>query len=179
LRRSISIIAAALLAVLAGCSSIKIGLDFDPQVDFKRFTTYDWLDNRPDARGEARAPEYPSANEVIRATVQKEFPAKGLTRNELAPDLLVTYYVGADSRIDVTARGYRYRETYGSWSGDIRAHVYREGALVMDLVDAADMSLVWRGTAQDVLGRTLPREQTERNVDEAVRAMLAEYPPAR
>ncbi len=177
MRKPISIIVATLLAALAGCSSIKIGLDFDPQVDFRRFTTYDWLDNRPDARGGAHAPGYPLANDIIRAAVQEEFPAKGLSRNELTPDLLVTYYVGAETGIDVTAWGYRYRETYGSWSGDIRGHIYREGALVIDLVDAADMSLVWRGTAQDVLGKTLRRDQTERNVDEAVQRMLAEYPP--
>jgi hypothetical protein len=51
---------------------------------------------------------------------------------------------------------------------------YREGTLVVDLVDRASKQLVWRGTAVDTVTSAA---QVQDKVDAAVRDLFANYPP--
>ena len=51
------------------------------------------------------------------------------------------------------------------------------GTLIIDLVDAGKKQLVWRGTASKTLEPDASPETKEKNINEAVQKMFANYPP--
>jgi hypothetical protein len=53
------------------------------------------------------------------------------------------------------------------------------GTLIVDLVDANRKELVWRGTASDTLDPEASPEKKEKNLQEAMAKLLANYPPAK
>jgi len=59
----------------------------------------------------------------------------------------------------------------------IDVYQYEEGSLVLDVIDPAQSELVWRGTASKAIDRSWTPEERETEVREAVRALLAEFPP--
>lgn len=162
------------------CSPIAVSLDYDPRVDFRRYATFDWLDNRPRVPDAVKATlsRHPAFSDAVRTALDGELEARSLAEDQIAPNLLVMWHVGRNERIDVRRFGYAYAAQYGSWSGAIDKRYYREGALVVDLIDASTMWLVWRGVASGARDEKAgPEEMTER-VREAARKLLASYPPA-
>ncbi len=171
------VIGLALLAV--GCSPIKVSLDYDPEAHFSRYATFDWLDNRPNLpdRVKVVAGLDSVVSECVREAVSREFVARGVQRDEFAPDFLVMYHMGENDDIDVETFGYRYSRGYVGWSGAIDVAEYREGVLVLDLIDAGTMELVWRATAQRTRLKTSTPDDVRTRVREAVRKMFGSYPP--
>lgn len=163
-----------LLVLSTGCSSVRVRTDFDRDADFSMYRTYSWLPHGKPQRGMMRS-------ELVRkhivAAVDRELAAAGLTRvSRERADLLVTYYVGARNRVDVTHYGYRY----GPWGrygpGGISVRRYKEGSLVLDLVDRESRQLVWRGWASSVLRG---RENLAEDINRSVRELMKRYPPVR
>jgi hypothetical protein len=171
----LAVAALGFAAFLAGCSSIRVGNDYDPSVDYARYRSFDWLDNRPGVAAAAEAAETVDAR--LRDAVGSELAAKGLTRDQVNPELLVIYHVGTDTGIDAGRWGYRYEEAGKGWGGDIDVRAYRTGTLVLDLVDAATMRLVWRASAESVIRKKDTPKDTEERVADAVHRMLQAYPP--
>jgi hypothetical protein len=56
--------------------------------------------------------------------------------------------------------------------------VYREGTLVIDLVDAAKMELVWRASAENAVDEDDAPPRAEERLADAVHRMFQVYPPA-
>ena len=51
------------------------------------------------------------------------------------------------------------------------------GTLIVDLVDANQKELVWRGTATKTLDPGSSPEEKQKHLDEAVQKMFGNYPP--
>jgi hypothetical protein len=170
-----SLVAAAGL-IAAGCSPIKVLVDYDVGADFRPYETFDRLDNRPNVSIAADARDGKFAGWVYDA-VTAELIEKGLRRDQVDPDILVIYYLGENVKIDVDARGYRYSGRYGGWGDPIDVFEYREGTLVLDLIDGRTMDLVWRAAARNVWDEESLPAESEARIGEAVKKMLASYPP--
>ena len=89
-------------------------------------------------------------------------------------DLLVVFYAAVQNRRDFVPPTYRT----GRWGRVWRTspgHVvhYKEGTLVIDIVDRKKKELVWQGMGKGVLDRAEPA----RNLVEAVQKILEEFPP--
>jgi hypothetical protein len=166
-----------LAALVAGCSSVRLGNDYDPSADFARYDSFDWLDNRPGVTGEADAAGALDAR--LRRAVGSELVSKGMVLDSTNPELLVIYHVGEDDGIDTGRWGYRYENVGKGWGGDIDVRAYRAGTLVLDLVDAATMRLIWRASAEGVFRKDDDPGSAEVRMNEAVQRMLEVYPPAR
>jgi hypothetical protein len=167
--------------VTLGCSPIQVKLDYDPDSEFNRYKTFDWLDNRPDIPEDVKVAmnQYRLHDPSVRRAVAGELSAKGLSRDEVDPDILVAYHVGVEHKIDVVAWGYRYSGQYGAWGRDIDVYHYREGSLILDLIDAETMHLVWRASAEKTIDKKPAPEQAERSIGQAVSRMFQTYPPVR
>ena len=173
----------ALAAALVGCSTVKIKTEFDPAAPYASYKTYAWItaDPGPEQAPAIRNPEIRAR--VIRA-VDRELKEKKLVLvpREANPDFLVTVLGWAQSEIHVTNYGYAYggAYAYGPYAATPMAvpvtevRQYTQGTLLLDFVDAKTSKLVWRGTATDTLGSP---ESVPATVDEAVKKLLAAYPP--
>ena len=87
---------------------------------------------------------------------------------------MVVFYAQVKNRADWVPPTYHV----GRWG---RAHRispghsvrYKEGTLVIDIVDSKSKELVWRGTGTDVLNRSAPAK----DLVAAVEKILEEFPP--
>jgi Domain of unknown function (DUF4136) len=106
----------------------------------------------------------------LRSAVDDQLAANGFRKADAdgEPDLLLVYQAGVQERVDVQRWGYAGRQ----WD----ARQYHEGGLVIDLVDAKDMSLVWRGTATAEVSS--PDRSGDR-IAEVVKKMFADFPAGR
>jgi hypothetical protein len=176
-----SIVAGA--ALLTACSSYDIKYDYDLDSDFSAFKTYRWIP-RPESTGATSARTAVQSNTLldkrIRAAVDAQLAAKGFTQSEDNPDLLVVYHTGLQNKVEVTDWGYTYAGSYWGWAGrDIDVYNYTEGTLIVDLVQASNRQLAWRGSATGVVEPGRPPEEVEARLHDVVARIFANYPPPR
>jgi hypothetical protein len=169
---------------ISGCgSSISVNHDWDVNAPFEDFKTYDWIplpETPPGNAGQA-VQRNDLLDKRIRAAVDDALAGKGLVPSKNTPDLLVVYHVGVQDKVQVTDWGYRYSDYYWGWGGrEIDVYNYKEGTLIIDLIDAKTKNMVWRGAGTKPLddGNPTPEKQ-EKNIRNAVGAIMEKYPPKR
>ncbi len=166
------------VAALTACSSIHVATDHDAKADFSRLHAYAW------------APREKPANPIVENTlvsnrikdaVDRELAAKGFRRVDgRGADFLVDFATSARSHVDVrtwpTWCWGRVGRGFGGWHDRVEVIQYVQGTLVVGVVDPATNDLLWRGTATRALDED---SGSEKRVDEAVKAVLAEFPPTK
>jgi hypothetical protein len=179
------------LYLLAGCSSLDVSTDFDPENDFSTYKTYAWFDGvMPE--GDAL-----SANPLVKkraiSSVDKELASKGFTIADGDPDFVVIIHAGMKERMQVTNTGYggygygaygygRYGS--GGWGGggisDTHVSYYDEATVVVDIADFVKKELVWRGTGTGVLSKSeKTQEESQETADEVIRRIMQDFPPTK
>ncbi len=178
------------LFLLAGCSSLDVSTDFDPQHDFSSYKTYAWY------TGDMPADDALSANPLIQKrvmnSVNKELQAKGFELTEGNPDFVVIIHAGTKERMQVTNTGYNTAYgygpygygRYGAWGGygaaDTHVTYYDEATLVVDIADFGKKELVWRGTGTGVLSKKeRTQEESQEIADEVIMKIMKDFPPAK
>ena len=142
------------LLVLAGCASgPTIRSNVDPGVDFSRFRTFGFFEPlATDREG------YQSlVSQQLVSSAERELVARGLTRSDTNPDLLINFSANLDQRLRVrqtpaTSAGGMHRHRrgfYNTWPGYQRTEIreYTQGTLGIDVVDPARRQLIWEGVA--------------------------------
>ena len=87
---------------LAGCATLQVQTDYDPDVSLTQLSTYDWVDQEADASGDP-AVDSPLLKRHIRDAVEGELGRLGYRKvTSDTPDLRIAYSVIAEerSRID-------------------------------------------------------------------------------
>lgn len=184
--------AAVLAAFVAGCSTMEVTSDHDPQADFSSLARYDWLPEPQKPTGDPRIDDNTLLDRRIRRAVDAELAAKGFEKSPADPDFLVGYHVSLDTRRSVQVLnayygyapgwGYHYGAGYRpyAWPGPAETWVYEyeEGTLVLDVVTPGERHLIWRGAARDEVHFKSTPEESEARIREAVARMLERFPPA-
>ncbi|MEW6335937.1 MAG: DUF4136 domain-containing protein [Acidobacteriota bacterium] len=163
---------------LVGCSTLSVSSDWDREVDFSRYATFNLMPS-----GSAMDP---FIRQRLEAAVIGEMEAKGLRRAGEKADLLVALHGRVDSRTQIDTVGFGYGVgRWGYWGryGALRTATttVREipvGTLVIDIVDARQMKLAWQGVGTDTLESRSTPERSEKRINEAVKAILASFPPS-
>lgn len=168
----------------SGCAStarVGVTADFDHAVNFRTYRTWGWYPEQPTDTEGGPAQGYQSfLDKRIRAAVEREMAAKGLTYSEKSPDVFVAYSARVEEkqRANPGAYGpYGYPYWYGGWYGrNWGAPVmdYKAGTVIIDIIDARRKQLAWRGQ-----GQAQVQEQTisEPEVYRIVNSVLGTYPP--
>lgn len=171
-----SLALAALALLPAGCSGIRVNTDHLEGQDFSKLKTWTWLHAVQPAAGDARI-DNTIFDTRVREAVEAELPARGFTKVAEGADFRVAYHAAIQQKLDVvtTTSGYR------SWDRtvyDRSVIAYDEGTLVLDVI-VGEGDLVWRGTATATIDPDATTEERDRRIREAVKLMLAEFPPGR
>ena len=156
--------------LLPGCASIQVRSDYDDTTDFGKYQTFRMLDRKGPRQA---APGMNRLNRLVAEDLKRELEARGLRAiAQGPPDLLVGFHTDVKNRISVTEEWYPYR-----WRGPRRSvsvDSYKEGTLVVDLIDRAAEAVVWRGWAT---GAFRSPEEAEAKVHKAVVKVLEQFPP--
>lgn len=171
------------VVMLASCGSgIKISTDYDKNVSFTKYKTYSIFQFTDKGPGISEL----NRDRIINA-IKKELEAKGMTENNTTPDLLVNATAVTKDKKQVTGTtnyygyGGYYRPYYWGpgFGGTTTYNVYeyRDGSLIIDLVDASTKKLVWQGTGNKEIDKPLKNPETV--IPEAVAKILATFPPGK
>jgi hypothetical protein len=161
-----------LLALLTGgCASWQTAAEIRPGTDFTRYRTWAWVPRS------LMPPADPGMqNEAIALWLGSEIDgglgARGLARDDAAPDLRVSFRVSVTDALGETLWGYGY----GARDGGFTTSNYREGSLVIEIAEARTGERVWLGVAQGVVPTDSDREERLRTV---IRDLLALLPTGR
>ncbi len=172
MNRIFVILQITMLLMLTGCSSIAVKSDYDQTTDFSQYKTYQWLEKGGNSSITQRNP---LAAQKIVGAVEREMQLKGLKKSVgEAADLLLTFHAGVQDKVDVTAYGYNYwRPRRGLGITTVDVNRYKEGTLIIDVIDAREKQLIWRGWGSGVIGD--PGNVGEK-IEKAVTKILEEYP---
>jgi hypothetical protein len=156
-----------------------VGSHVARDIDFVRYSTYDWgpADARPVT--DERLRESPYFVDEVHGAIDTQLNRRGLVRADgVRADLLVHYHAAITDRVEVASRPGSYRECL---TPDCRPTVktYDAGTLVIDIVDASTRELVWRGWAEHRLEDMLDDPVlVHRRVQDAVRRVFETFPVA-
>ena len=145
-------------------------VDYNHNVDFTKFKTYAW--------GQGANPS--AINDSILAQsaqqeIDSHLAAKGLQKvpESEHPDLIV-----------VTGSGMKQQTSYNAWGtggwrfGGGMAQVTPEttnvGTLVVDIYDANEKQMIWRGVSQGTLSNK--GSKNEKELNKAIEKMFKQYP---
>ena len=163
--------AALTLLLLAGCSQFAVTATKDPSANMTTFQRFAYIESADDPWRRRLARD--GLDVVIGNEIDAALTAKGFQRAD-PPDFLVHFHVGIGSQADVQAMARGLGYGYGWFN--VTVDDYREGTLVIAVIDAKSRMMVWRGTAS---ARTMPtsslQEKRER-MREATAAILAKFP---
>ena len=192
--RRIALLGLALL--LSACESMQVSHDFNPAVDFAQFRTWAWKD--PAVQYQPNNPMLKSdlTEQRIIQAVGSQLDQRGLRPVAAGgkPDLLVQTYLIVANRQEQVVTNYGYGGPWGGpwgvygggpWGGywgpaaynETRNVIYQVGTLQIDLTDAKDGRLVWRGSAEKVLNDSPTPQERSAAIREAVTKILNNYPP--
>ncbi len=173
----------------AGCATVSVSSDFDPNANFAALKTYSWAGAQP-ITGNPRL-DNDILHSRIRIAVERELAAKGYQKvTDGSADFKVAYHVGLEDKLDVTtftSYDYGYPNNYypnrGFYHGgaafpqtDTYVFQYEEGTLLVDIVDPRTKKMIWRGTAKAEVDVSQSPEKKEAKINKAVHKLLEHFP---
>ncbi len=157
-----------LVVLLTGCSPISVRTDYDREVEFANYGSFKWMPV-PKNTGKKTVKQNSFLDRRIRRAVTDELEALGYdVKTSGSTDALLAYHIVVENHIDVNPYGYRY------WGPRYRYRRYKEGAIIVDIVDHETKQLIWRGVASGEVG--YPRGDPEQ-IKVAVAKIFENYPP--
>ena len=169
----------SLLTLVMGCSSMKVNNDYDHQADFSSYKTYAWHES-----DQSLEDTNPLAHERLVSAVDGQLSAKGFQKVSSNPDVFVTYHTDEDQQMSLNTSymggGWGAGPGWG-WGGGMGSSTttvqkYNVGSVVLDMWDAKQKRLVWRGTASDTISDN-PQKNAEK-ITKATQKLFESYPPA-
>jgi hypothetical protein len=158
----------AFMAFAAIAMSQDVRTDYDKHASFENYHTYYW---------EKVQTSNPLWESRIRDAVDRDLQAKGWQKVESGGDVALTAVGSARDQ-------HEYQTFYDGlggwrWGGfgetTTTTETYRVGSLVLDMYDAHNKHLVWRGVASDTLSDK--PEKNEKILDKSADKMLKNFPP--
>jgi hypothetical protein len=168
------------LILLVGCAGYNVTYDYDVTASFSRYKTFDYYTSKKGTGGTTSL-----MDKRVRAAVERELLARGFAMETQGdPDFLVTYYpIVRDQKVRTTTHvgwgwGWGFRPFYGR-VGTSRSQVrhYKEGSIVIEIVDFKSNQMVWQGVAAGALTGLENPEDANEVVTRAVHDILARFPP--
>jgi hypothetical protein len=172
-----------LIAVFAGCSSLKVSFDYDKTVDFteyKTFSFYGW------AKGSDEILNQFDQERIENAT-KAELEKRGMKFVEKEADAVVSLFIVIDKKTSTTAYtnhyntggyGYRYGWGYGMGTSttSFQDYDYNVGTLVIDVFNSKTKDLIWQGVGSGTVDDDA--KSRDKGATKAVSKIMSNYPLA-
>jgi hypothetical protein len=181
--RTLTVAAVGAAFALSACSGISTSSDYDPTVDFTKYSTFTWLDTEGDdidAITDSR----------IKGSIDGALVGKGFQKGGEGADLAVGYQVTSSERRSYNTVSTGWGGGYGGYGGygwggygmgmgssTTYENTWEEGTLLIGMFDAGTKNLVWTGTATAALAANRSQEERQQLVNDAVDKMLKDFPP--
>lgn len=177
-----------LCLLIYSCSSWVIDVDYDDTLTFSGLKRYAWVPDTPVKSGNPAIDSNTLLQDRIRQDIVTWLETHGYSYNPTNPDFLIAYQIIVENKTKMTVMndyydyplrwGYRYPlRTVNTPRQTV--YEYRQGTLIIDMVNPATRKLMWRGSATDEVKQSSSIEQRNQRVREAVDEILQRFPPDR
>ncbi len=166
------------LSLLTACAGYQVRYDYDVTATYSGYKTFDYYTSKKGTGGTTSL-----MDARVRAALERELQTKGYRMETKAdPDFLVTYYpIVRQRRYRTTTHmgyGWGFRPFYGGVGTTMsQVHTYKEGTIVIEIVDFKSNKMVWQGAAEGALTGLDNPEDANEVVARAVHDILAKFPP--
>lgn len=182
--RKLAGLTSAFVLVAAVALGQDVSYNYDQQADFGKYKSYKWVE----VKGGEQVDQL--LMQQIRDAFDKNLATKGLTKaTGDTADLFVAVQVAVSQEKQMTTwdTGYGMGPGWGGrWSGryyggggmstSTTSTIY-VGSVALDMYDAADKKLVWRGIASKQVDTKAKPEKRVKNLDKGTAKMLKDFPP--
>ncbi len=162
---------AALMLAVGAAGAVEVDIDFDPTVDFSRFSSIGWLEGTPAAD--------PLLERKIHAAIERELVPNGFREVREDPDLLLVTHASLDSESEIDASAFEYWTEYRGWKRPLAvseaAYSAQMGVLIVDILDGVDRRLIWRGLATGNVAKK--QDKRDEKLDKTMAKMFKGFPP--
>jgi hypothetical protein len=171
------------LSILAASGFAQdVRYNFAPGTDFTRYKTFKWME----LKGAQKLNQI--AEGQLHTAVEAELAKKGFSKaTGDTADLILTYQVGMSQEQQFTTFGdnWGYGPGWrGGWYGGsgfststTTVDTIQIGQVDLDIYDASQQKLVWRGAASKSLDTKAKPEKRQKNLNKAVAKLLKNFPP--
>jgi hypothetical protein len=173
------------ILMLTSCATLNVTTDYDKTADFSQYKTFAFhqLTDKSGSVSDL------NKNRILRA-IKAELLKKGFTENKDNPDLMVNVSTILEDKKSVIAHTdyYGYGGVYRPYGWGVgyagfappstttfNVYEYKDGSLIIDLIDAAKKQLVWQGTGNKEIDK--PSSDPDTAINEAVTKIMAGFPP--
>ncbi|WP_439880567.1 DUF4136 domain-containing protein [Pontibacter sp. MBLB2868] len=180
--------------LVASCApTVDVNTDYAQSTDFSQYKTFNFYQEQPTESRETSGNYNTMLDQYLKTAIRQSLGNQGLSYDATNPDLKVAYDVTVDTEMAVNTNyvyppgfgygysywyGYRYNYGFNRFPATYKTiNKYKEGTVVVDLVDADTNELVWRGVGEaavDMAGGI-----SQERINTIVKDILNDYPPAK
>lgn len=181
------------ILLISGCApSVEVTTDYDQSANFSHYQTFSFYQDQPPEPREASANFTTSLDQYLRNAIRQSLTDQGLRFDTANPDLRVAYDVAVNTETEPDPdrsnapgfdagsshwRGYHYDYGFNRFPITYRKiSQYKEGTVMVDLIDPDTNELVWRGVGEAAIDMTGGIDQEK--IDKIVSNILKKYPPS-
>lgn len=180
-----------LIASLGACETAKVGYDYDRRINFQAYRTYEWMPGDQERTGDRRI-DNAAVDMRIRLAVAGQLRLKGYSEPVSGPpDFYVAYHLGLkDLAPDVSSQYYSpgmagrpfahsadSRSAGGAPATSPEVDPSMTGTLLVDIIDVASNTLIWRGIASGMVDSSLSSRERDERIRSIVHEMFTHFPP--
>jgi hypothetical protein len=166
-----TVLAVAAVALIAACaSSPTTSSDFNPGTNFSQYNSFGFLATDPIAD--------PIVDSRIKSAITAALTAKGWTLNDKDPGVWVVPHIQLSEQTQLNT--YNTGWGYGRWGGGPSTTTVEKipiGTCIVDLVDAKQKQMIWRGTASNTINQSDSPEKKQAAVNQAMTQLFQNFPP--
>ncbi|MCU4176646.1 DUF4136 domain-containing protein [Carboxylicivirga sp. N1Y90] len=165
------------IALFASCKPFEIITEIDPTVSFKEYNNFMMMQR---LESEMMTPE---TKKIVANAISSELSSRGYNET-LSPELLVKVMVitqGKDAvSLDRVNNFYWGSDTYnygwgiGTGINRVNYHSYKEGTVIIDIIDRDDKQLVWQSIATGAFKGS--KKNSEKKIRKMIGKMFEQFP---
>ncbi len=178
MKKLLSLLCSVLLLISCG-PTIQVFSDHDQSVPITGYTSFGWMDIKSiESKNKDPRLYNELTNDRIKKAVNIEMLAKGMQLATGNGQLQLHYHLIIDDKTSISSEPFGF--SYGPyWKNRMtQVYQYREGTLIIDIMDSKTNQLVWRGWATDVITEKAIKHPEEA-IQKGVKAIFEKFPGTR
>ncbi|OIR05366.1 hypothetical protein GALL_124170 [mine drainage metagenome] len=164
-----------LLLLFASCSPMKIVYTkTTDSIDFNKYKTFSFYELK--ASGDTTTKNFIERTNILKNAIIGEMNKRGYLQTSTNPDLLINIgiVVRQQTNFRTDATKYIGQQNYSLKSDKIIAELFKEGAVTLDIVDASQNSVVWKGTIEGIVPSN--KSSLQKMAESGMKKLFKKYP---
>jgi hypothetical protein len=172
------LVGCVLIVLAPSAFAQKVNVQYDHDADFSHIRRYKWRTHPVFEKNPELQQTYATGIQLVLEAGNAQLMKRGFEPDDVSPDIFVSFFLLAK---DASQLKTTVESGWGGWGwyaapawAITEVEYYKEGMLVIDVVDAGTSKLLWRAYCGDQIKDMRNRDK---NINSAVRKAFERFPP--